>query len=65
MNKLIIKRKHNHICSVQEGDSTMRNPSFPLRSPQSGCSPAGSEGTPKGRNIIKGKISYNFSVDST
>lgn len=25
----------------------MRNPSFPLRSPQSGCSPAGSEGTPK------------------
>lgn len=32
---------------VQEGDSTIRNPSFPLRSPQSGCSPAGSEGTPK------------------
>lgn len=32
---------------VQEGDSTMRNPSFALRSPQSGCSPAGSEGTPK------------------
>ncbi|XP_016898437.1 nipped-B-like protein A isoform X3 [Cynoglossus semilaevis] len=31
----------------EEGDSTMRNPSFPLRSPQSGCSPAGSEGTPK------------------
>lgn len=25
----------------------MRNPSFALRSPQSGCSPAGSEGTPK------------------
>lgn len=38
-----------HVCflCVQEGDSTMRNPSFPLRSPQSGCSPAGSEGTPK------------------
>ncbi|XP_072243922.1 nipped-B-like protein A isoform X1 [Leuresthes tenuis] len=30
----------------EEGDSTMRNPSFPLRSPQSGCSPASSEGTP-------------------
>nr|XP_020496462.1 nipped-B-like protein A isoform X2 [Labrus bergylta] len=33
--------------SNEEGDSTMRNPSFSLRSPQSGCSPAGSEGTPK------------------
>lgn len=32
---------------VQESDSAMRNPSFPLRSPQSGCSPAGSDGTPK------------------
>ncbi|XP_041854737.1 nipped-B-like protein A isoform X1 [Melanotaenia boesemani] len=31
----------------EEGDSTMRNPSFSLRSPQSGCSPASSEGTPK------------------
>ncbi|KAF7200406.1 nipped-B-like protein A isoform X3 [Nothobranchius furzeri] len=31
----------------EEGDSTMRNPPFPLRSPQSGCSPASSEGTPK------------------
>ncbi|KAM3849901.1 nipped-B-like protein B [Diretmus argenteus] len=31
----------------EEGDSAMRNASFPLRSPQSGCSPAGSEGTPK------------------
>ncbi|KAF0033934.1 hypothetical protein F2P81_014000 [Scophthalmus maximus] len=31
----------------EEGDSTMRNPSFSLRSPQSGCSPAGSDGTPK------------------
>ncbi|XP_068166515.1 nipped-B-like protein A isoform X2 [Antennarius striatus] len=36
-----------HRLSTEEGDSTMRNPSFPLRSPQSGCSPAGSEGTPK------------------
>lgn len=32
---------------AQESDSAMRNPSFPLRSPQSGCSPAGSDGTPK------------------
>uniref|UniRef100_A0A1A8F8N9 Nipped-B protein n=2 Tax=Nothobranchius korthausae TaxID=1143690 RepID=A0A1A8F8N9_9TELE len=31
----------------EEGDPTMRNPPFPLRSPQSGCSPASSEGTPK------------------
>nr|XP_040050990.1 nipped-B-like protein A isoform X1 [Gasterosteus aculeatus aculeatus] len=36
-----------HRMSTEEGDSTMRNPSFSLRSPQSGCSPAGSEGTPK------------------
>ncbi|XP_075875684.1 nipped-B-like protein A isoform X1 [Nelusetta ayraudi] len=36
-----------HRLSNEEGDSTMRNPSFALRSPQSGCSPAGSEGTPK------------------
>ncbi|CAJ1068917.1 nipped-B-like protein A isoform X3 [Xyrichtys novacula] len=36
-----------HRLSNEEGDSAMRNPSFPLRSPQSGCSPAGSEGTPK------------------
>ncbi|XP_034398577.1 nipped-B-like protein A isoform X1 [Cyclopterus lumpus] len=36
-----------HRLSNEEGDSTMRNPSFSLRSPQSGCSPAGSEGTPK------------------
>ncbi|XP_031164697.1 nipped-B-like protein A isoform X2 [Sander lucioperca] len=34
-----------HRLSNEEGDSTMRNPSFSLRSPQ--CSPAGSEGTPK------------------
>ncbi|XP_026198584.1 nipped-B-like protein A isoform X3 [Anabas testudineus] len=36
-----------HRLGNEEGDSTMRNPSFSLRSPQSGCSPAGSEGTPK------------------
>ncbi|CAK6973831.1 nipped-B-like protein A [Scomber scombrus] len=36
-----------HRLGNEEGDSTMRNPPFPLRSPQSGCSPAGSEGTPK------------------
>uniref|UniRef100_A0A7N9AQD0 Nipped-B protein n=1 Tax=Mastacembelus armatus TaxID=205130 RepID=A0A7N9AQD0_9TELE len=36
-----------HRLGNEEGDSTMRNPSFPLRSPQSVCSPAGSEGTPK------------------
>ncbi|XP_008287703.1 nipped-B-like protein A isoform X4 [Stegastes partitus] len=36
-----------HRLGSEEGDSAMRNPSFPLRSPQSGCSPAGSEGTPK------------------
>ncbi|XP_022054799.1 nipped-B-like protein A isoform X2 [Acanthochromis polyacanthus] len=35
-----------HRLGNEEGDSAMRNPSFPLRSPQS-CSPAGSEGTPK------------------
>ncbi|KAM4616901.1 nipped-B-like protein A isoform 8-T8 [Polymixia lowei] len=31
----------------EEGDPAMRNASFSLRSPPSGCSPAGSEGTPK------------------
>lgn len=36
-----------HRLSNEEGDSAMRNPPFSLRSPQSGCSPAGSEGTPK------------------
>ncbi|TNN80636.1 Nipped-B-like protein A [Liparis tanakae] len=36
-----------HRLGNEEGDSAMRNPSFSLRSPQSGCSPAGSEGTPK------------------
>ncbi|KAM8759558.1 nipped-B-like protein A isoform 2-T2 [Acanthopagrus schlegelii] len=36
-----------HRLSSEEGDSAMRNPSFSLRSPQPGCSPAGSEGTPK------------------
>ncbi|XP_033035269.1 nipped-B-like protein isoform X3 [Trachypithecus francoisi] len=39
-----------HRLSSDDGDSsTMRNAaSFPLRSPQPVCSPAGSEGTPKG-----------------
>ncbi|KAI4819958.1 hypothetical protein KUCAC02_027958 [Chaenocephalus aceratus] len=37
----------NIVLANEEGDSAMRNPSFSLRSPQSGCSPAGSEGTPK------------------
>ncbi|XP_069379773.1 nipped-B-like protein A isoform X5 [Paralichthys olivaceus] len=36
-----------HRLGSEEGDSAMRNTSFPLRSPQPGCSPAGSEGTPK------------------
>ncbi|XP_074493910.1 nipped-B-like protein A isoform X3 [Sebastes fasciatus] len=36
-----------HRLSNEEGDSAMRNAPFSLRSPQSGCSPAGSEGTPK------------------
>ncbi|XP_059910052.1 nipped-B-like protein A isoform X4 [Gadus macrocephalus] len=35
-----------HRLGNEEGDASMRN-AFPLRSPQSGCSPAGSEGTPK------------------
>ncbi|XP_033973691.1 nipped-B-like protein A isoform X3 [Trematomus bernacchii] len=37
----------NIVLANEEGDSAMRNPSFSLRSPQSGGSPAGSEGTPK------------------
>ncbi|KAM9822246.1 nipped-B-like protein B isoform 3-T4 [Syngnathus typhle] len=36
-----------HRLGSEEGDSALRNPSFPLRSPQSGCSPAAGEGTPK------------------
>ncbi|KAM8865882.1 nipped-B-like protein A isoform 1-T1 [Synchiropus picturatus] len=36
-----------HRLGNEDGDPAMRNPSFPLRSPQSGCSPAGSDGTPK------------------
>ncbi|KAM4051010.1 nipped-B-like protein isoform 3-T3 [Anomaloglossus baeobatrachus] len=38
----------------EDSDSSIRNAaSFPLRSPQSVCSPAGSEGTPKGsRSLI-------------
>ncbi|MBN3318194.1 NIPBL protein, partial [Atractosteus spatula] len=36
-----------HRLGSEEGDPSMRNASFPLRSPQSVCSPAGSDGTPK------------------
>ncbi|KAL8203982.1 UNVERIFIED_CONTAM: hypothetical protein K2H54_065869 [Gekko kuhli] len=37
-----------HRISNEDGDSSIRNAaSFPLRSPQSVCSPAGSDGTPK------------------
>ncbi|KAJ8401576.1 hypothetical protein AAFF_G00378930 [Aldrovandia affinis] len=37
-----------HRLGGEESDPSMRNASFPLRSPQSVCSPAGSDGTPKG-----------------
>ncbi|CAB1352907.1 unnamed protein product, partial [Coregonus sp. 'balchen'] len=37
-----------HRLGNEESDPSMRNASFALRSPQSVCSPAGSEGTPKG-----------------
>ncbi|XP_066568279.1 nipped-B-like protein A isoform X2 [Amia ocellicauda] len=37
-----------HRLGSEESDASMRNVSFPLRSPQSVCSPAGSDGTPKG-----------------
>ncbi|KAF7700983.1 nipped-B-like protein B isoform X1 [Silurus meridionalis] len=36
-----------HRLGNEESDPSMRNASFSLRSPQSVCSPAGSEGTPK------------------
>ncbi|KAL0979828.1 hypothetical protein UPYG_G00190320 [Umbra pygmaea] len=36
-----------HRLGNEESDPSMRNASFPLRSPQPGCSPAGSDGTPK------------------
>nr|XP_057926461.1 nipped-B-like protein A isoform X3 [Doryrhamphus excisus] len=36
-----------HRLGSEEGDSALRNPTFPLRSPQSGCSPAAGDGTPK------------------
>ncbi|XP_061784887.1 nipped-B-like protein A isoform X1 [Nerophis lumbriciformis] len=36
-----------HRIGSEEGDSALRNPSFPLRSPQSGSSPAAGDGTPK------------------
>ncbi|XP_069483246.1 nipped-B-like protein isoform X4 [Ambystoma mexicanum] len=38
-----------HRLGSEDGDSSIRNPaSFSLRSPQSVCSPTGSDGTPKG-----------------
>ncbi|MGH0176631.1 UNVERIFIED_CONTAM: hypothetical protein FKN15_073655 [Acipenser sinensis] len=37
-----------HRLGNEEADPSMRNASFTLRSPQSVCSPAGSDGTPKG-----------------
>ncbi|XP_028313630.1 nipped-B-like protein A isoform X2 [Gouania willdenowi] len=37
-----------HRLGSEEGDSAVKNPSFTLRSPQSSCSPAGSEGASKG-----------------
>ncbi|XP_064792980.1 nipped-B-like protein A [Oncorhynchus masou masou] len=36
-----------HRLGNEESDPSMRNASFPLRSPQPGCSPVGNEGTPK------------------
>ncbi|CAF93495.1 unnamed protein product [Tetraodon nigroviridis] len=52
-----------HRLSNEESDSAMRNPSFPLRSPQSGCSPAGSDGTPK-RDAVPGMDQTADSMDS-
>ncbi|XP_059830018.1 nipped-B-like protein isoform X2 [Hypanus sabinus] len=36
-----------HRLGSEDGDSSLRNASFPLRSPQAVCSPANSDGTPK------------------
>ncbi|XP_053264402.1 nipped-B-like protein isoform X3 [Podarcis raffonei] len=45
-----------HRISSEEGDSSVRNTaSFSLRSPQSVCSPAGSDGTPKDKPLKKRK----------
>ncbi|XP_034956613.1 nipped-B-like protein isoform X3 [Zootoca vivipara] len=45
-----------HRLSSEEGDSSVRNTaSFSLRSPQSVCSPAGSDGTPKDKPLKKRK----------
>ncbi|XP_060092048.1 nipped-B-like protein isoform X4 [Heteronotia binoei] len=45
-----------HRISSDDGDSSIRNAtSFPLRSPQSVCSPAGSDGTPKDKPLKKRK----------
>ncbi|XP_062984216.1 nipped-B-like protein isoform X4 [Elgaria multicarinata webbii] len=45
-----------HRISSEDGDSSVRNTaSFSLRSPQSVCSPAGSDGTPKDKPLKKRK----------
>ncbi|XP_053146903.1 nipped-B-like protein isoform X3 [Hemicordylus capensis] len=45
-----------HRISSEDGDSSIRNAaSFSLRSPQSVCSPAGSDGTPKDKPLKKRK----------
>ncbi|XP_013913401.1 PREDICTED: nipped-B-like protein isoform X3 [Thamnophis sirtalis] len=45
-----------HRISSEDGDSSIRNTtSFSLRSPQSVCSPAGSDGTPKDKPLKKRK----------
>ncbi|XP_077203107.1 nipped-B-like protein isoform X3 [Paroedura picta] len=45
-----------HRINSEDGDSSIRNvASFPLRSPQSVCSPAGSDGTPKDKPLKKRK----------
>nr|XP_060617388.1 nipped-B-like protein isoform X4 [Anolis sagrei ordinatus] len=45
-----------HRISNEDGDSSIRNTaSFSLRSPQSVCSPAGSDGTPKDKPLKKRK----------
>ncbi|XP_044287063.1 nipped-B-like protein isoform X3 [Varanus komodoensis] len=45
-----------HRISSEDGDSSIRNTaSFSMRSPQSVCSPAGSDGTPKDKPLKKRK----------
>ncbi|XP_032874665.1 nipped-B-like protein isoform X5 [Amblyraja radiata] len=44
-----------HRLGSEDGDSSLRNASFPLRSPQAVCSPASSDGTPKDKPLKKRK----------